>query len=411
MIILIVNAGSSSLKYQVVDMNGEKVLAKGTVGNIGIDNGYIKHSKGKESTKFVEQVESHVVAIQRVLEILQSADWGVIKSVEEIDAVGHRVLHGGKEFSGSVLVTEDVKAAIRRCIPLGPLHNPANLMGIEACEKVMTGKPQVAVFDTAFHQTMPPKAYMYGVPKMYEEKLGVRRYGFHGTSHRYVSQRVLEFTGEKAEGQKIIVCHLGNGSSLSAVVDGKCVDTSMGLTPLEGLLMGTRCGSCDPAVVQFIANNPLDKQGKPTGGKLTVDEVLTLMNKESGLLGISGLSSDMQVVDKTANEGHADALLARDMLVYSIKKHIGMYAAAMGGVTKIVFTGGIGENNQIVRRQVIEGMEYMGVKFDQEKNLACKDGASFECEISADDSLVKVYVIPTNEEIMIARDTKEICEK
>ena len=303
MIILVVNAGSSSLKYQVINMDGEVVLAKGTVGRIGLDKGYLKHSKGKTSTKVEVEVPNHVVAIELVLKYLQDAEWGVIKDVKEIDAVGHRVLHGGKEFSGSVLVNEEVKAAIRRCIPLGPLHNPANLMGIEACEKVMPGKGQVAVFDTAFHQTMPRKAYMYGVPRMYEEKLGVRRYGFHGTSHRYVSQRVLEFTGEKAEGQKIIVCHLGNGSSLSAVVDGKCVDTSMGLTPLEGLLMGTRCGSCDPAVVQFIANNPLDEHGNPTGGKMTVDEVLNLMNKKSGLEGISGLSSDMQIVDAAANKG------------------------------------------------------------------------------------------------------------
>ena len=408
--ILIVNAGSSSLKYQVVDMDGEVVLAKGTVGRIGLDMGTLTHKKGAGKYFTETPVPDHVRAIELVLDILQSEEWGVIKSMDEINAVGHRVLHGGREFSGSVIVNEEVKAAIRRCIPLGPLHNPANLMGIEACEKVMPTTPQVAVFDTAFHQTMPAKAYMYGVPKMYEEKLGVRRYGFHGTSHRYVSQRVLEFTGEKAEGQKIIVCHLVNGSSLSAVVDGKCVDTSMGLTPLEDLLMGTRCGSCDPAVVQFIANNPLDMDGNPTGGKMTVDEVLNLMNKQSGLQGISGISSDMQLVDKAANEGDPNALLARDMLVYSIKKHIGMYAAAMGGVTKIVFTGGIGENNQLVRRQVMEGLEFMGVKFDQEKNLACKDGASFECFISADDSPVQVLVIPTNEEIMIARDTKELCE-
>jgi acetate kinase len=276
-------------------------------------------------------------------------------------------------------------------------------MGIEACEKVMKGTPQVAVFDTAFHQTMPPKAYMYGVPKMYEEKLHVRRYGFHGTSHRYVSRRVCEFLGISPIGKKIIICHLGNGSSLSAVMDGKCQDTSMGLTPLEGLLMGTRCGSCDPAVVQFIANNPLNDDGTPVGHPISVDEVLTMMNKKSGLLGISGKSSDCRDIDDLASKGDPNAKLAQDMLIYGIKKYIGSYAAAMGGVDIIAFTAGIGENNADLRAQVIDGLEFMGAKIDTEKNKTRK-----EAVISADDSKVTVCVIPTNEEIMIARDTLDL---
>ena len=399
--ILIVNAGSSSLKYQLIDMDGEKVIAKGQVERIGIEGGHLKQKVGDRVTEITKFVKDHVEATQMMLAALLDGEKGAIKSVKEIGAVGHRVLHGGKEFSESVIIDDAVKAAIRKCIPLGPLHNPANLMGIEACEKVMPTTPQVAVFDTAFHQTMPPKAYMYGVPKKYETELGVRRYGFHGTSHRYVSKRVCEFLGISPVGQRIIICHLGNGSSLSAVVDGKCVDTSMGLTPLEGLLMGTRCGSCDPAVVQFIANN----DGK------TVDEVLTMMNKQSGLLGISGISSDMRDIDAAANEGKEDAVLARDMLVYGIKKYIGSYAAAMGGVDMIVFTAGIGENNGALRARVMDGMEFLGAKLDPARNAACADGHAEEAVISTDDSRVKVLVIPTNEEIMIARDTLELVTK
>ncbi|MBQ8616666.1 MAG: acetate kinase, partial [Clostridia bacterium] len=330
--ILIVNAGSSSLKYQVIDMEGEQVLAKGVVERINIEGSQLKHTKGKDKYEIKQPIKDHVEATQLVLATLQDETMGVIKSVDEIGAVGHRVLHGGTEFSESVVINDEVKAAIRKCIPLGPLHNPANLMGIEACEKVMPTTPQIAVFDTAFHQTMPAKAYMYGVPKKYHDELGVRRYGFHGTSHRYVSKRVCEYLGIPQEGTKIIICHLGNGSSLSACVDGKCVDTSMGLTPLEGLLMGTRCGSCDPAVVQFIANN----EG------MTPDQVLDMMNKKSGLLGISGTSSDMRDVDAAADAGDENAELARQMLVYGIQKYIGSYAAAMGGVDMIVFTAGIG---------------------------------------------------------------------
>ena len=399
--ILIVNAGSSSLKYQVIDMEGEQVLAKGVVERIAIEGSQLKHTKGKNKYEIKKPIRDHVEATQLVLSTLQDAEMGVIKSVDEIGAVGHRVLHGGTEFSESVIINDAVKAAIRKCIPLGPLHNPANLMGIEACEKVMPNTPQVAVFDTAFHQTMPAKTYMYGVPKKYHDEMGVRRYGFHGTSHRYVSKRVCQYLGIPQQGTRVIVCHLGNGSSLSACVDGKCVDTSMGLTPLEGLLMGTRCGSCDPAVVQFIANNE----------KKTVDEVLTMMNKESGLLGISGTSSDMRDVDAAADAGDENAILARDMLVYSIQKAIGSYAAAMGGVDIIVFTAGIGENNGKLRERVMANFEYLGAKLDVDKNAACADGHATECVISTDDSKVKVLVIPTNEEIMIARDTLELVSK
>ncbi|MBQ6721047.1 MAG: acetate kinase, partial [Clostridia bacterium] len=398
--ILVVNAGSSSLKYQLIDMDGEKELAKGLVERIGIDGSRLKHSAGDKKTEIVEEIPDHEAAAQLMLKILQDPEFGVIKSTDEIGAVGHRVLHGGSAFTASVIVNDAAKQAIRDCFPLGPLHNPANLMGIEACEKVMKGTPQVAVFDTAFHQTMPPKAYMYGVPKMYEEKLHVRRYGFHGTSHRFVSRRVCEFLGVSPKGKKIIICHLGNGSSLSAVMDGKCQDTSMGLTPLEGLLMGTRCGSCDPAVVQFIANNPLNDDGTPVGHPISVDEVLTMMNKKSGLLGISGKSSDCRDIDSLAEAGDENAILAQDMLVYGIKKYIGSYAAAMGGVDIIVFTAGIGENNADLRARVIDGMEFMGAKIDPEKNKTRS-----EAVISADDSKVTVCVIPTNEEIMIARDT------
>ena len=401
--ILVVNAGSSSLKYQLIDMDGEKELAKGLVERIGIEGSKLKHSAGDKKTEIVQEIPDHEAAAQLMLKILQDPEFGVIKSTDEIGAVGHRVLHGGSAFTASVIVNDAAKQAIRDCFPLGPLHNPANLMGIEACEKVMKGTPQVAVFDTAFHQTMPPKAYMYGVPKMYEEKLHVRRYGFHGTSHRYVSRRVCEFLGISPAGKKIIICHLGNGSSLSAVMDGKCQDTSMGLTPLEGLLMGTRCGSCDPAVVQFIANNPLNDDGTPVGHPISVDEVLTMMNKKSGLLGISGKSSDCRDIDDLASKGDPNAKLAQEMLIYGIKKYIGSYAAAMGGVDIIVFTAGIGENNADLRAQVIDGLEFMGAKIDAEKNKTRK-----EAVISADDSKVTVCVIPTNEEIMIARDTLDL---
>ena len=383
--ILVLNAGSSSLKYQLIDMDGEKLLAKGLVERIGIEGSHINQKVGDKVFDAVAPMANHTEGIEWMLKALLDPEKGALKSMDEIGAVGHRVLHGGERFTASVLINEEVKEAIRANIPLGPLHNPANLMGIEACEKVMPGTPNVAVFDTAFHQTMPPKSYMYGVPMDYYERLHVRRYGFHGTSHRYVSKRACEFLGIPREGTRVITCHLGNGSSLAAVQDGKCLDTSMGITPLEGVLMGTRCGSVDAAVVQYIANND----------HMTVDEVLTMMNKKSGLLGISGISSDMRDIDAAADVGNERAIIARDMLVWGIRKYIGAYAAEMGGVDVIVFTAGIGENNVALRERIMKNFEYLGAK----------NNTRSEAVISADDSKVKIVVIPTDEEIVIARDT------
>ncbi len=389
--ILILNAGSSSLKYQLIDMDGEKLLAKGLVERIGIEGSHINQKANGQVFDATAPMANHTEGIQWMLKALLDPEKGALKSMDEIGAVGHRVLHGGERFTASVLVNDEVKEAIKANIPLGPLHNPANLMGIEACEKVMPGTPNVAVFDTAFHQTMPPKAYLYGVPMEYYEKLHVRRYGFHGTSHRYVSKRVCEFLGVDRSKTRVITCHLGNGSSMCAVENGKCIDTSMGITPLEGVIMGTRSGSMDPAVVQYICNNE----------HISVDEMLTICNKKSGLLGISGLSSDMRDIDKAADEGNERANIARDMLVYGIRKYIGSYAAAMNGVDVIVFTAGIGENNCALRERVMQGFEYLGAKLDPAKNAGCHE----EAVISTDDSKVKICVIPTDEEIVIARDT------
>ncbi len=391
--ILILNAGSSSLKYQLIDMQDESILAKGLVERIGIAGSKIKQTAGDKVFEAQAPMKDHVEGIQYMLAALTDKEKGVVKNMDEIGAVGHRVLHGGEKFSGSVLVNDAVIAAIEENIPLGPLHNPANLMGIRACQKIMPSTPNVAVFDTAFHQTMPKKAYLYGVPKEYYTRLKVRRYGFHGTSHRYVSKRAAEFLGLPVEGLRIITCHLGNGSSLAAVKDGKCIDTSMGITPLEGVVMGTRSGSLDPAVVQFIANND----------HKTVDEVLDILNKKSGLVGLSGISSDMRDIDAAAASGNEDAITAREMLVYGIRKYIGAYAAAMNGVDVIVFTAGIGENNINLRSMVLQGFEYLGAKLDPNKNNTRE-----EAIISTDDSRVKVVVIPTNEEIVIARDTLEL---
>lgn len=389
--ILILNAGSSSLKYQLIDMDGEKLLAKGLVERIGIEGSHINQKANGQVFDATAPMANHTEGIQWMLKALLDPEKGALKSMDEIGAVGHRVLHGGERFTASVLVNDEVKEAIKANIPLGPLHNPANLMGIEACEKVMPGTPNVAVFDTAFHQTMPPKAYLYGVPMEYYEKLHVRRYGFHGTSHRYVSKRVCEFLGMDRSKTRVITCHLGNGSSMCAVENGKCIDTSMGITPLEGVIMGTRSGSMDPAVVQYICNNE----------HISVDEMLTICNKKSGLLGISGLSSDMRDIDKAADECNERANIARDMLVYGIRKYIGSYAAAMNGVDVIVFTAGIGENNCVLRERVMQGFEYLGAKLDPAKNAGCRE----EAVISTDDSKVKICVIPTDEEIVIARDT------
>ena len=389
--ILILNAGSSSLKYQLIDMDGEKLLAKGLGERIGIEGSHINQKANGQVFDATAPMANHTEGIQWMLKALLDPEKGALKSMDEIGAVGHRVLHGGERFTASVLVNDEVKEAIKANIPLGPVHNPANLMGIEACEKVMPGTTNVAVLDTAFHQTMPPKAYLYGVPMEYYEKLHVRRYGFHGTSHRYVSKRVCEFLGVDRSKTRVITCHLGNGSSMCAVENGKCIDTSMGITPLEGVIMGTRSGSMDPAVVQYICNNE----------HISVDEMLTICNKKSGLLGISGLSSDMRDIDKAADEGNERANIARDMLVYGIRKYIGSYAAAMNGVDVIVFTAGIGENNCALRERVMKGFEYLGAKLDPAKNAGCRE----EAVISTDDSKVKICVIPTDEEIVIARDT------
>ncbi len=393
--VLILNAGSSSLKYQLLDMETKQLLAKGLIERIAIEGSHIKQTVGDKVYEATAPMKNHTIGIQWMLKALTDAEKGALTSMDEIVAVGHRVLHGGERFTGSVLVTEDVKDAIRENIPLGPLHNPANLMGIEACEQVMPKTPNVAVFDTAFHQTMPKKAYLYGVPMEYYHKLHVRRYGFHGTSHRYVSKRACEFLGLDHNNSRIITCHLGNGSSLAAVVNGKCVDTSMGITPLEGVLMGTRSGNLDPAVVQYIANNE----------QMSVDEVLSLLNKKSGLLGVSELSSDMRDIDDACDNGHAGAIIARDILVWGIRKYIGAYAAAMNGVDAIVFTAGIGENNHNIRAMVMQGFEFLGAKLDPEKNMTRS-----EAIISTDDSTLKVCVIPTNEELVIANDTVAIIQ-
>jgi len=396
--ILVINAGSSSLKYQLFDMDNESIIAKGLCERIGID-GHLKHTPMVDGKPVFDEdmaFPTHSEAITAVLDKLVSAEYGVVASMDEIGAVGHRVLHGGMKFTASQLVTEDVKAAIRECFPLGPLHNPANLMGIEACEKIMPGVPQIAVFDTAFHQTMPASSYMYAIPYKYYEENQVRRYGFHGTSHRYVSAEAIRVMGLEAEGSKIITCHLGNGSSLAAVKDGKCYDTSMGLTPLEGVPMGTRSGDLDPAVVEFITN----LEG------CTVSETLTMLNKKSGVLAVSGVSSDFRDLDNAVEEGNERAKLALDMFNYNVKKYIGSYAAAMGGVDGIVFTAGVGENSASVREACLEGLEYMGVKLDKEANN-CRGKLQ---KISAEDSKVQVYVIPTNEELVIARDAKAIVE-
>lgn len=396
--VLVINAGSSSLKYQLFDMTNETVVAKGICERIGID-GRLKHEpmNGKPTLKVEIPLPTHAEAISAVIEKLTSDEYGVIKSLDEIGAVGHRVLHGGQKFSKSVLIDDDVIQAITDCIPLGPLHNPANLMGIKACQKVMPHVPQVAVFDTAFHQTMPEHAYIYPIPYRYYEQYGLRRYGFHGTSHRYVSGKAIEYLGIPVEGSRIITCHLGNGSSIAAVKDGKCIDTTMGLSPLEGLPMGTRSGSIDPTILSYIS----DLDG------LSVHEIIEMLNKESGVLGISGVSSDFRDLEDAAAEGNHRAQLALDIFSYSVKKYIGAYMAAMGGADAIVFTAGVGENGPLTREAVINGLEGLGITIDLEKN-DCK--GKFR-DITGEGSKVKVLVIPTNEELVIARDTQEIVSK
>ncbi len=388
--ILVVNCGSSSLKYQLIDMDNESVIAKGLCERIGIEGSKLTHQPaGKDKFVVENPMPDHTVAIQMVLDALMDATHGVIQNTEEI---GHRVLHGGTVYSDSIIVNADVKRVIRECFDLGPLHNPANLMGIEACEAAMPGKPNVAVWDTAFGMKMPEKAYLYAIPHEYFEKYSIRRYGFHGTSHMFVSGEAIKFGGLDPENAKVIVCHLGNGASVSASIGGKCVDTSMGLTPLEGLIMGTRSGDIDPAVVQFICN----KEGKDA------NEVLNILNKKSGILGMSGgVSSDFRDIEAAKKEGNHLAEVALDAFRYRVAKYIGAYTAAMNGVDAIAFTAGVGENDKVARKEICSYLGYLGVKIDDEAN----DVRGENAVISAADSKVKVMLIPTNEELAIARET------
>ena len=393
--ILVLNCGSSSLKYQLIDMDNESVLAKGLCERIGIDGSLLTHQvTGKEKVKIEESMPDHSKAVKLVFDALMSTTHGVIGSMDEVYAIGHRVLHGGTKFTESILVDSKVKEAIKECFDLGPLHNPANLMGIEACEKVAPGKKNVAVFDTTFGMAMAEKAYLYAIPYEYYEKYGIRRYGFHGTSHMFVSRETIKFGNLKPDA-KVIVCHLGNGGSVSASIGGKCVDTSMGLTPLEGLIMGTRSGDLDPAIVQYICN----KENKD------VNEVLNILNKKSGVLGMSGgISNDFRDVEAAAKEGNHKAEVALQAFKYRVAKYIGAYTAAMNGVDAIAFTEGVGENDKVSRKDICEYLGYLGVKIDD----AANDVRGEERLIYTADSKVKVFLIPTNEELAIARETQRL---
>lgn len=389
---LVINCGSSSLKYQLFDMTDESVLAKGLVERIGLPGSILIHRPGDAKVEIKEEIENHAKAISLVLAALTDKDHGVVKSLEEISCVGHRVVHGGEAFCGSVAITPAVMEALKENIELAPLHNPPNIMGIDACTELMPGVPQVGVFDTAFHQTMPAEAFIYALPYEYYEKYKVRRYGFHGTSHRFVTQRALDMLGNP--NAKIVTCHLGNGASLAAVKAGKCIDTSMGLTPLEGLAMGTRSGDIDPAIIEFIMNKE----------NLTIAQMSNVLNKKSGVLGISGVSSDFRDIEGAAEEGNKRARLALDRFAYVVKKYIGSYVAAMDGVDAIVFTAGLGENSASMREKICSGLTFLGIEIDPAKNKIRGE----EIEISTANSKTKVLVIPTNEELMIARDTVEI---
>ncbi len=393
--ILVLNCGSSSIKYKLFDMSNSTVIAQGGIEKIGLQGSFLKLTLPNGEKKVLEKdIPEHTVGIEFILDTLTSAEYGAIKSLDEINAVGHRMVHGGEKFSKSVLLTQEVLDAFTACNDLAPLHNPANLKGVNAVTAILPNVPQVGVFDTAFHQTMPDYAYMYAVPYELYEQYGVRRYGFHGTSHRYVSKRVCEFLGIEQEGTKIITCHVGNGGSISAIKNGKCIDTSMGLTPLEGLMMGTRSGDIDAGAITYL----MDKL------KLDGAGVSDLLNKKSGVLGVFKKSSDMRELEAAVANGEERAILTEKMYFYRIKKYIGAYAAALGGVDIIVFTGGVGENQATARWGACEGLEYMGIKLDPEKNKVRGE----EMIISTDDSKVKVIVIPTDEELMIASDTMEI---
>lgn len=389
--VLVINCGSSSLKYQLIDSESEAVLAKGLCERIGIDGRLVYQKTGLDKEITESDMPTHKQAIKVVIEALVNEKTGAIKSLSEIDAVGHRLVHGGEKFSASVVITPDVIKAVEECNELAPLHNPANLIGVAACKEVMPDVPMVGVFDTAFHQTMPKKAYLYGLPYEYYEKYKVRRYGFHGTSHSFVSKRTAEYLGMDLNNSKIIVAHLGNGASISAVLNGKCVDTSMGLTPLEGLVMGTRSGDIDPAIMEFIAKKE----------NLDIDGVMDVLNKKSGVQGLSRLSSDFRDLEKAYDEGNELAINAIEVFSYRVAKYIGSYVAAMNGVDAIAFTAGVGENTEIVREKVMEYLGYLGISMDREANKVHGE----EKIISTEDSKVKVCVIPTNEELAIARET------
>ncbi|HEY8443263.1 MAG TPA: acetate kinase [Clostridia bacterium] len=395
--ILVVNAGSSSLKYQLIEMNTEEVLAKGTCERIGLDGSKLK-AIGKNGVNFVieKPMPNHKIAVQLMLEALLDKERGVVSDVKDIDAVGHRVVHSAEDFDSSVLIDDKVLEICRKNSDLAPLHVPANIIGIEACKEVMPNTPMAAVFDTAFHSTIPQYAYMYALPYKFYEDWKIRKYGFHGTSHKYVSQEAAKFLGKNIEDLKIITCHLGNGSSITAVQNGKSVDTSMGFTPLEGLVMGTRCGDLDPAVIEFI----MQKTG------WTISETMVCLNKKSGVLGISEVSSDFRDLIKAVNEGNKRAELALDIFCYRIKKYIGAYAAVMNGVDCIVFTAGIGEHNPEVRERIVKGLEYLGVEFDNDMNYKAERGKL--TDLSAPGSKVKILLVPTNEELVIARETQAL---
>ncbi|MFD0958862.1 acetate/propionate family kinase [Paenibacillus chungangensis] len=391
--ILVINAGSSSLKYQLYDMSDESVLASGRVERIGMDSSIVTHEPvGALEVRDVSEILDHVSAVKRVIDLLTHKEYGVVTSMSEIEAVGHRIVHGGEVFKNSALVTMEVKKEIKRLFDLAPLHNPAHLMGITAVENVLPGVPQAVVFDTAFHQTMPDTSYLYPIPTVLYRRHGVRRYGFHGTSHAYVSDKAARVLNKPLESLKMITCHIGNGASCTAIKDGKSIDTSMGMTPLEGLMMGTRSGDIDPAIVPFVMNKE----------ELTLNEASSMLNKHSGMLAISGLSSDMREVTDAMNEGDKNAKLAFDMYVYRVKKYIGAYAAAMNGLDVLVFTAGVGENSVVLRKAVMEGLTFLGLELDEKRNAARSKEAR---QISTDRSKVKALVVPTNEELLIARDT------
>ena len=396
--VLVINAGSSSLKYQLIDMDTKSVLAKGLCERIGIDGSNLQHTcvmKGLDKKKIEKPMKDHGDAIKMVIDALVDPEIGVIKSMDEIGAVGHRVVHGAEEFTESTIITEAVMKTLDKCTPLAPLHNPPNIIGINACTKIMPDTPQVAVFDTAFHQTMPAHAFMYALPYECYENDRIRKYGFHGTSHKYVSQEAIKLLGKAAKDLKIVTCHLGNGSSISAVDGGKCIDTSMGFTPLDGVPMGTRTGSMDPAVMTFLMNKGMSAK-----------EIDNLVNKQSGVAGVSGVSSDFRDLSAAAEDGNERAKLALDMFAYQVKKFIGAYAAAMGGIDAVVFTAGVGENDAATRKAIVSGLEFLGIKIDDAKNE--KRGT---VDITADGASVKTLVIPTDEEMMIAIDTERLASK